>query len=390
MTAPDLAQIDERVIQWRREIHRQPELGFSEHKTSALVERELARAGIPTRRMAQTGVVGLLEGSKPGKTLLLRADMDALPLPERSGEPFASTVPNVMHACGHDAHTAMLLGAAVWLATQRERIAGAIKFVFQPAEEGPGGAKPMIEAGVLEEPAVSAAVMIHVLPLLPSGVIGWRVGPMQASADDFTIAIVGKGGHAASPQLGVDTIPVAAEVVSSLQRIASREVDPLESVAVSIGTISGGYRRNIIADRTEIGGTIRCLSEALRATMPQRLSRIAGGIAQAHGAQCEVDYEWGYPPVVNDARLTTSIASIAQTTGGLGGVVELPAPRMGAEDFAYFARAVPGCMLRLGIAPAGEDAPAMLHSPEFRLNEDALRSGVRLFCELAFRLPQEL
>jgi amidohydrolase len=390
MIAPDLARINELVIEWRREIHSHPELGFAEHRTSALVERELRRLGIPCRRMAQTGVVGLLEGGKPGKTLLLRADMDALPIPERSGEPFASTVPNVMHACGHDAHTAMLLGAAAWLAAQRERIAGSIKFVFQPAEEGPGGAKPMIDAGVLEAPTVHAAVMIHVFPLLAAGVIGWRSGPIQASADDFVVSIAGHGGHAASPQLGVDTIPIAAEVVSSLQRIASREVDPLEGVVVSIGTISGGYRRNVIADRTEMSGTIRCFSENLRKTMPQRIARIAEGICQAHSAQCQINYEWGYPPVVNDSRLTALVAAIAQTTPGLGGVTELQVPRMGAEDFAYFAQAVPGCMLRLGVAPQNEDRPAMLHSPEFRLNEDGLASGVKIFCELALRLPQQL
>jgi amidohydrolase len=390
MIAPDLARINQLVVEWRREIHTHPELGFAEHRTSALVERELKRVGIPCRRMAQTGVVGLLEGARPGKTLLLRADMDALPIPERSGEPFASTVPNVMHACGHDAHTAMLLGAAAWLAPQRERIEGAIKFVFQPAEEGPGGAKPMIEAGVLEAPTVHAAVMIHVIPLLAAGVIGWRSGPIQASADDFVLSISGRGGHAASPQLGVDTIPIAAEVVSSLQRIASREVDPLEGVVVSIGTISGGYRRNVIADRTEMSGTIRCFSENLRKTMPQRIARIAEGICQAHGADCQINYEWGYPPVINDSCLTALVAAIAQTTPGLGGVTELQAPRMGAEDFAYFAQAVPGCMLRLGVAPPNEEQPAMLHSPEFRLNEDALASGVKIFCELALRLPKQL
>jgi amidohydrolase len=390
MTAPDPAQLDRAVQQWRREIHRRPELGFEEHETCALVERELTRAGIPHTRVAGTGVVGLLEGARPGKTLLLRADMDALPLPERSGEPFSSTVPGVMHACGHDAHTAMLLGAAVWLASQRERITGSIKFVFQPAEEGPGGAKPMIEAGVLEAPTVHAAVMIHVIPLLPAGVIGWRSGPIQASADDFTLTIHGRGGHAASPQLGVDTIPVAAEVVSSLQRIVSREVDPLEGIAVSIGTIEGGYRRNIIADRTQLGGTIRCFSEQLRESMPARLKRIAGGICTAHGATCELEYVWGYPPVINDDRLTALVAEIARNTPTVPGVMELPAPRMGAEDFAYFAQAVPGCMLRLGVAPEGQAQPAMLHSPEFRLNEDALRSGVAIFCELALRLPAQL
>lgn len=389
MTAPDLAQIEDLVIEWRREIHRRPELGFQEHHTSGLVERELVRAGIDVRRVATTGVVGTLTGSRPGKTLLLRADMDALPIPERSGEPFSSTVPNVMHACGHDAHTAMLLGAAMWLAARRDELHGTIKFVFQPAEEGPGGAKPMIDEGVLESPRVDAAVMIHVFPLLPAGVIGWRTGPIQASVDDFAIEIVGRGGHAASPQLGVDTIPIAAELVSALQRITSREVDPLESVVVAIGTLHGGYRRNVIADRTELTGTIRCFNQQLRASMRERLKRIAEGICKAHGARCNITYEPGYPPVINHEGLTLRVVEIARGTQGLA-CQELPAPRMGAEDFAYFAQAVPGCMLRLGVAPDGVANPPMLHSPEFRLNEKALRSGVAIFCALAHKLPRVL
>ncbi len=390
MSAPDLARIHEQVVQWRREIHRQPEVGFEEHKTSALVERELRNANIATQRVAKTGVVGLIEGGKPGKTLALRADMDALPLTERSGEPFSSLVPGVMHACGHDAHTAMLLGAAVSLAPQREEITGNIKFLFQPAEEGPGGAKPMIESGVLESPKVDAAVMIHVLPLLPAGVVGWRCGPTQASADTFEIEILGRGGHAASPHLGVDTIPIAAEVVNALQRIASREVDPLESVVVGIGTIQGGYRNNILADRTEISGTVRCFNDTLRQSIPQRIERIVKGICDAHGARCVFKYEFGYPPVINDAPLTQLVAKIAKETADIPDVVELSSPRMGAEDFAYFAQAVPGCMLRLGCAPHGDHEPAMLHAPEFRLDEQSLRCGVMIFRELALRLPQLL
>ncbi|MBV8594634.1 MAG: amidohydrolase, partial [Candidatus Eremiobacteraeota bacterium] len=277
MSALDSEQLETKVIAWRREIHAHPELGFQEHRTSALVERELAAAGIDTMRMVTTGVVGTIKGTRPGKTLLLRADMDALPLDERSGESFSSTSPGVMHACGHDAHTAMLLGAAVSLAAQRDRIAGTIKFVFQPAEEGPGGAKPMIDAGVLENPRVDAAVMIHVLPLLETGVVGWRTGPMMASADEFRLEIGGRGGHAAAPHLGVDTIPVAAEIVGALQRITSREVDPLENVVLSNGTIHGGQRSNIIADRTELTGTVRCLNETVRTSIPQRIERIARG-----------------------------------------------------------------------------------------------------------------
>lgn len=390
MSATELAQLDSQVIAWRRQIHAHPELGFDEHKTGELVERELKRAGIATQRVAKTGIVGLLEGQSSGKTLLLRADMDALPLQERSGEPFSSTVPNVMHACGHDAHTAMLLGAAVSLAPQRGQIRGNIKFIFQPAEEGPGGAKPMIEAGVLESPHVDAAVMIHVLPLLPAGVIGWRIGPAMASADEFRAVIVGRGGHAAAPHLGVDTIPIAAELVSALQRITSREVDPLETVVIGIGTIKGGYRSNIIADRTEITGTIRCFNEALRSSVPQRIERILKGICNAHGAHHEMEFSPGYPPVINDARLTTLVADVARSVPSVIDVVELPSPRMGSEDFAYFAQAVPGCVLRLGVGSPGDKNPAMLHSPEFRLDESALRAGVAVFRELALRLPQAM
>jgi amidohydrolase len=387
MSALDLEQLEDKVIAWRRQIHAHPELGFAERKTSALVERELTAAGIATTRMAQTGIVGVLRGGRPGKTLLLRADMDALPLDERSGEPFSSTVPGVMHACGHDAHTAMLLGAAVSLAAERDRMPGTIKFVFQPAEEGPGGAKPMIEAGVLESPKVDAAVMIHVLPLLETGVVGWRTGPMMASADEFRLEITGRGGHAASPHLGVDTIPVAAEIVGALQRIASREVDPLENVVLSIGTIHGGQRSNIIADRTELAGTVRCFSETVRASIPDRIERIARGVCAAHGARCTLHYEMGYPSVQNDARLANLVADVLRSAPDVTTVLELPAPRMGAEDFAYFAQAVPACMLRLGVAAPGERDPAMLHAADFRIDERALRTGVAVFRELALHLP---
>lgn len=390
MTAPRLERVYDQAVAWRREIHAHPELGFEEHKTSSLVENALRDAGIPTQRVAKTGVVGILEGGSPGKTLALRADMDALPLQERSGEPYASQIPNVMHACGHDAHTAMLLGAAVSLANEREQIQGNIKFLFQPAEEGPGGALPMIEAGVLESPHVDAAVMIHVLPLLPAGVIGWRSGAMQASCDDFDVHVIGRGGHAASPQLSVDTIPIIAEIVSALQRVASREVDPLEGVVLSIGTIQGGYRRNIIADRAQIEGTLRCFNETLRTSMPIRIERVVKGICDAHGAHYKLDYLSGYPAVFNDARLSALVAEIARSTPEVADVVELPFPRMGAEDFAYFAQAVPGCMLRLGVASPSDTDPAMLHSPEFRIDERALRSGVSLFRELALRLPPVL
>jgi amidohydrolase len=234
---------------------------------------------------------------------------------------------------------------------------------------------------------VDCAVMIHVLPLLEAGVVGWRTGPMMASADEFRLEISGRGGHAASPHLGVDTIPVAAEIVGALQRIASREVDPLESVVLSIGTIHGGQRSNIIADRTELAGTVRCFNEAVRASIPDRIERIARGVCAAHGARCTLHYEMGYPSVQNDARLANLVADVLSSAPDIDKVVELPAPRMGAEDFAYFAQAVPACMLRLGVAAPGERDPAMLHAAEFRIDERALRTGVAVFRELALHLP---
>jgi amidohydrolase len=390
MTAVDLTSVTERVVAWRRRLHQHPELGFAEHETAALVEDTLRSCGLLPRRVAGTGVVAVLSGASPGKTLLVRADMDALPIPERSGEPWASQIPGLMHACGHDAHTAMLLGAAVWLTAHRDRVAGSLVFAFQPAEEGPGGALPMIEAGVLSSPPVDAAIAMHVLPLLPPGVIGWKTGPVQAAADDFTIDVIGRGGHAASPHLAVDAIPAAAHLVAALQSLTSRESDPLERVVVGIGTMTGGFRRNAVADKVTLEGTVRCFDAALRAGMPQRLQRIAEGVCRAHGATCRIRYDAGYPPVINDPHLTRLAATVVERCPDVAGVVELPAPRMGAEDFAYFAQAVPGCMLRLGVAPEGPGPVAMLHAPEFRLNETALRAGVAAWCALALELPRML
>jgi amidohydrolase len=376
------------VVRWRREIHRHPELGFEEVQTGELVASELRKVGIETARVAKTGVLGIVRGAQPGKTIALRADMDALPIVEGSGEPFSSAIHGKMHACGHDAHTAMLLGAAISIARDRERLAGTIKFFFQPAEEGPGGAKPMIEAGVMH--GVDAVAMIHVWPTLPAGTIGIRRGPTTASCDDFDIEIRGRGGHGGYPHLAVDTIPIAAEIVGALQRIASREVDPLDAVVVAIGQIQGGYRRNVIADVTTISGTIRCLNEAVRATIPDRVERVVRGICDAHRATHAMKFALGYPSVHNDVALADRIADIARSTEGIPAVVTLDRPTMGAEDFSYFAQLAPGCMIRLGVGRPGDETPPMLHSPNFRLDEAALTSGVALFRALAQRLPREL
>jgi amidohydrolase len=379
-------EILEDVVRWRRRIHRRPELGFEERETSALVEGELRAAGIDTRRVAGTGLVATLRGALPGRTIALRADMDALPIQERSGLDFASEIPGVMHACGHDAHTAMLLGAAVSLARDSARLPGIVKFFFQPAEEGPGGAKPMIEAGVMGSPAVEAVAMLHVWPTLPAGTVGLRSGAMTASCDDFDIRVEGRGGHGGYPHNAVDTIPIAAEIVGALQRIVSREVDPLAPLVVSIGKIEGGYRRNVIADSTKLSGTVRCLDESIRRDMPERIERIVGGICRAHRARHTIEYLFGYPSVHNDPALAAEVMSIAAGVDEVRAVTELSRPTMGAEDFAFFAAAAPGCMIRLGCAAPDDEQPASLHSPEFLLDETALAAGVAMLRALAFRL----
>jgi len=387
-TAP--ARVLDDVVRWRREIHRHPEFGFEEHRTSALVERELLRAGLDVARVAKTGVVGMLRGARHGACIALRADMDALPVDERSGEPFSSEAAGAMHACGHDAHTAMLLGAAVSLAAERERLSGVIKFFFQPAEEGPGGALPMIEAGVMDAPRVDAVAMLHVTPALLTGTLGTRPGVAGASCDDFDITVKGFGGHAAQPHAGVDTIPIAAEIVTSLQRIASREIDPLQSIVLSIGKLSGGYRRNVLADETRLEGTVRCLSEQVRAAVPARVERIAKSLCEAHRASCAIDWEFGYPPVINDPALTETVIDITGALPEVKAVQRLPEPTMGAEDFAYFAQRAPGCLVRLGVGFADIPNPPMLHSPEFRLDEAALPVGVAVLRALAASLPERL
>src|SRR5579872_5463202 len=246
-----------RVVELRREIHRHPELGFEETRTQALVEAELKSIGVEHRRIAKTGVVGIIRGAKPGRTAGLRADMDALPITERSGEPFASEVAGKMHACGHDAHTAMLLGAARVLQNMRGDLHGTVVLLFQPAEEGPGGALPMIEAGVMDNPKIEAVMMLHVDNRIDAGTIGITPGAVNAAADEFHVTISGVGGHGAAPHRAVDTIPCAAATVLALQNIAAREVDPLATVVVTVGTINGGYRNNVIADSVKMTGTFR-------------------------------------------------------------------------------------------------------------------------------------
>jgi amidohydrolase len=370
-----------RVVELRRAIHRHPELGFEEHETAALVERELDSLGIERRRLASTGVVGIVRGAIAGRVVALRADMDALPIQERSGVPFASEVPGKMHACGHDAHTAMLLGAARVLASARDTLAGTIVLIFQPAEEGPGGAEPMIAQGALDDPKVEAIAMLHVDPRIEPGTVGITPGPVNASADELFITIRGKGGHGAYPHTSVDAIPASAAVILALQNIAARETDPLKSVVVTIGTIAGGYRNNVIADAVAMSGTLRAHDPTIRDGLEGRVRRIVDGVAAAYGATAEVTVVRGYPPVVNDAKLAESLARYVRERTALR--VEQLMPTMGGEDFAYFAQRVPGVHVRLGVRSEASGAVHPGHSPEFRIDEAALPAGVETLVAFA-------
>ena len=369
------------AVALRREIHRHPEPGFEEERTAALVERELTQMGVEHRRVAKTGVVGVVRGGKTGRVAALRADMDALPLDERSGEPFASEVPGMMHACGHDAHTAMLLGAARVLHADRERLSGTAVLLFQPAEEGPGGALPMIEAGVLDDPAVDAVAMLHVDTRLDTGTIGITPGVVNAAADEFYVTIEGVGGHGASPHLSVDAIPCAAATVLALQNIAARETDPFKTIVVTIGTIEGGYRNNIIADSVAMSGTFRSQDEAVRLGLEARARRIVDGIAAAYGARATLRVIYGYPPVVNDARLAEEFRALIAATDTIA--VSAPPATMGGEDFAYFAQRVPGLMIRLGIRSESAGSVHPAHSALFRVDERALGYGIETLVAFA-------
>jgi len=373
-----------RVVELRREIHRHPELGFQEEKTAATVERELDALGIEHRRVAGTGVVAFVRAARQGPAVALRADMDALPITEETGEPFSSENRGVMHACGHDAHTAMLLGAAATLQAQRNELAGTIVCVFQPAEEGPGGALPMIDAGVLDDPRVSAIAMLHVDPRIETGTIGITPGAVNAATDEFAVTVIGRGGHGAHPHLAADAIPAAAAMVLAMQNIAARETDPLKSIVVSIGTIEGGYRNNVIADRVNMAGTFRTHDADVRVALDARARRILEGIARAYGVEVQFVLDCGYPPVVNNTSLARDFAAYVRAHSHIA-VVE-PPPTMGGEDFAYYAQRVPGLAIRLGIRDEAKGTTVAGHSSKFRVDEDALPIGVETLVKFAISI----
>ncbi len=362
----------------RRDFHRWPELSFQEVRTAGIVAGELRALGLEVQTgLARTGVMGTLRGGKPGPTLLVRADMDALPVDERNGHDFVSQVPGVMHACGHDAHAAMLLAAARILAGQREQLPGNVRFVFQPAEEGPGGAELMIEAGCLDHPTVDAVIGFHIWADLPIGIIGVRSGPLMASSDEVRLTITGRGGHGADPHLSVDAMLVAAHVLVGMQAIVSREIDPLIPAVITFGKAESGRGHNIIAHEAILSGTVRTFDEAVRKTMPQRIERLAEGIASAYGATCKIQYSPQYPVTVCDRQMCELVRRAARSVVKAEDVVEAE-PTMGSEDIAYFLQERPGCYFLLGAANPDKGIDKPHHHPEFDIDEDALPIGVQI------------
>jgi amidohydrolase len=371
------------VIESRRDLHRIPETGFKEVKTAAHVAAQLTRLGLEVRiGVAGTGVVGLLRTGRPGPTLMIRADMDALPIAEETGLPFASTHPGCMHACGHDAHMAMALGAAAVLNDLRARLGGAVMFVFQPAEEGPGGAKPMIEAGVMDDPKVDCAIACHLWAERPEGTIGVRSGPCLAAMDRFDIKVLGRGGHGAQPHLCVDAIEVGAQVVSALQRIVSRKMNPVEPAVVTVGTFHAGTAFNIIPAEAVMSGTTRTFNAEVWSGWSERVERVVKGVCDSMGAGYELNYVQGYPPTVNDAGMAEVVRRAAAAVVGAERVEE-PELTMGGEDMSFFLQRAPGCFYCLGV---GRPGGAPLHNSRFVFHEELMLLGVETHCRVALEV----
>jgi amidohydrolase len=373
-----------RAIELRRRIHACPELGLELPETRAAILGELADLSLEVRTCTTTsGIVATLRGSRPGPTLLLRADMDALPMSEDNALDFKSRHPGRMHACGHDAHVAMLVGAARVLAQTRGELAGAVKFMFQPGEEGFFGARHMIEEGVLETPRVDAAFAIHVDPRTPSGTVETRRGPLLASSDNFTIEVVGKGGHASMPHDAVDPIPVACEIVLALQTLVTRQIDVFRPVVLTVAKIEAGTTSNVIPETARLRGTLRAVSEESGERARAGMERLVAGIAAAHGLEARIKLEKGYPVTANDPSFVGFVLDTSRALLGESQVHEMPSPIMGAEDFSYVLQRVPGAMVFLGARPEGVRDPAPCHSNLMQIDENAMATGIGLHVAVA-------
>jgi hippurate hydrolase len=378
----------ESMVSLRRAIHAEPELGLDCPRTTEKLKAALE--GLPlaiSDSKATSGFVARLDGARPGRTVLLRGDMDALPIHEETGLEFASRTAGHMHACGHDTHSAMLASAARILCGKREEIAGTILFMFQPGEEGFQGARHMIEEGLLDDPAPDAAFALHIFPNVPGGTIACRSGALMASADMIGATIRGKGGHAAMPHDAIDPVPVACEAVLALQSWIARRTTFTDPAILSVTKIAAGTAHNVIPDEVELLGTMRALSDGTRKATREAFERVVIKVAEAHGATAETRIDEGYPPTVNDPRAVGLVKELAEELFGAGAYHDIPAPIMGAEDFSYVLQKVPGAMAILGVAPGDGDpfARAPIHNAKMLVDEAVLPRGVAMHCAFATR-----
>jgi amidohydrolase len=378
--------LQDRTVELRRDLHRHPELGNDLPRTQGVVLDAIADLGLETRTgSAVTSVVATLDTGRPGGTILLRGDMDALPMPEDTGLDFASEVPGTMHACGHDAHTAMLASAARLLVDRADELTGKVVFMFQPGEEGHHGARHMLEEGLLDGLHVNRAFAIHQSPSIPSGMITTKPGPIMASADEFVVEVVGRGGHAAMPHHANDPVPVACEMVGAFQTMITRRIDVFDPAVVTVGSVRAGTTDNVIPERARLLGTIRAVSERTRSLVFAELERLATHIAAAHDMTATFQIHEGFPVTINDADAAAWVRDVARELLGERRVVEMPSPVMGAEDWSYVLQQVPGAMAFLGTCPPGvrfhEAAPN--HSNRMVIDEDAMAVGVALHAAVA-------
>ncbi|MCH2265050.1 MAG: M20 family metallopeptidase [SAR324 cluster bacterium] len=377
----EIEQFHAEMTEWRRDIHRHPELKYEENRTSDLVAEKLHEFGIEIHRgLAKTGVVGTIRNGD-GPSIGLRADLDALPLEEKNTFKHASSNPGKMHACGHDGHTAMLLGAAKYLASSKN-FKGTVNFIFQPAEEGGGGGELMIKEGLFEKFPVDSVYGLHNWPGMPAGTFGVGAGPIMAAADLFDLTINGRGGHAALPDQCIDPIVIAAQVVSALQTITSRNTHPVDSVVISVTQIHAGDAYNVIPDSVRMHGTVRTFLPETRDKIPSSMLRVAEGVCAAYGATCELNYKTGYPATINAVPESEISAKAVVDLLGEDKIIRNPTPSMGAEDFSYMLQARPGCYVWLGIGPGKGEFGCMLHSSHYDFNDDVLPTGASYWATL--------
>lgn len=375
------------LVRVRRHLHENPELSYQEFETSAFLRRHLQKAKLEVRTdYAETGAVGILRGRQEHPVVAIRGDIDALPIEEKTGLPFASKHPGVMHACGHDLHAAAALGAGLILARLRERLPGTVKIILQPGEEkNPGGAAVMIRNGVLKDPDVDVIFGLHSDPRFRAGEMGYKPGMMMAEPDEFYLTIRGKSGHGSAPHLTVDPVVIAAEVVLALQKIPSRMIDPYEHVVVTVGKIAGGYTTNVIPDTVELVGTVRTFRRGLAEEIERLMRRIVSGITAAYGAEFDLRFEYGYPPLINDEKITEFVADRGREYFGEPHCHLIERPSFGGEDFAFYLQHVKGCFFRLGTGNPEKGISAYWHNSAYTVDEDALPAGAGFLAYLAVK-----